>query len=77
MKDQNTDLLIKIASDLATNTQATKGIESHLDRLNSKVAKHSDRLNNHTKILLIVGTALGVVLILNGSELVGFIASIL
>ncbi len=36
MSDQN--LLIKIASDLATNTQATKGIEAHLGILNSKVA---------------------------------------
>jgi len=77
MKDQNTDLLIKISTDLATNTQATKGIESHLDRLNNKVAKHGDRLNNHTKILLIVGTAVGTLLVLNGSQLVGFIVSII
>ena len=33
-----TDLLIKIASDLATNTEATKNIEKHLVTLNGKVA---------------------------------------
>lgn len=33
-----TDLLIKIARDLATNTEATKNIEKHLVTLNGKVA---------------------------------------
>jgi hypothetical protein len=32
------DLLIKIATDLATNTEATKNIEKHLVTLNGKVA---------------------------------------
>lgn len=36
MSDQN--LLIKISTDLATNTQATKNIEQHLAQLNGKVS---------------------------------------
>jgi hypothetical protein len=36
MSEQN--LLIKISSDLATNTEATKNIEKHLRDLNGKVA---------------------------------------
>lgn len=32
------DLLLKIATDLATNTEATKNIEKHLVTLNGKVA---------------------------------------
>jgi len=34
----NTDLLVQISKDLATNTEATKNIEKHLVQLNGKVA---------------------------------------
>ncbi len=36
MSDQQ--ILLKISTDLATNTEATKNIEKHLSTLNSKVA---------------------------------------
>lgn len=73
----DTNLLIKIAADLATNTKATEGIEEHLRQLNSKVATHSVELSTLKRNLIIVGTIAATLLISSGSELVNFILKLI
>lgn len=49
MTDQSTknyDLLLKISTELAVNTEATKKIESHLKELNGKVFTNASRITN-------------------------------
>lgn len=73
----DTNLLIKISTDLATNTEATKGIEEHLRILNGKVATHSKELSTLKRNLLVVGTIALTLLFTQGSELISFIMKII
>ena len=80
----DTNLLINISKDLATNTEATKGIEEHLRILNGKVARQvtetGDIKTEISKLkarLLIVGTVAATLLLTQGSELINFILKII
>ncbi len=76
-KDQQFQLLIDMSKELAKNTQATIGIEEHLRILNGKVAKSSVEISLMQRVLLIVGTAVAILLITNGSELIKFVTLLL
>lgn len=57
-EDPSLPVLLKISADLATNTEATKGIERHLRELNGKVATQEsftrtlhETVQLHTRVL--------------------------
>lgn len=75
MNDQN--ILIKISSDLAKNTEATVGIQEHLRVLNGKVATNVKEISILKRNLLIIGTVAATLLITQGSELINFIMKLI
>jgi hypothetical protein len=54
-------LLIQIAKDLATNTEATKNIERQLITLNGKVANHETRMQASEAAQAITTTAVATI----------------
>ena len=77
MNDQHLDKLIEIQKELSTNTESTNGINRRLDVLNGKVAMNSGDISKLYKIVIVVGTVAGTLLITNGSELIKFIMAII
>lgn len=73
----DTNLLVKISSDLATNTEATVGIQNHLKTLNGKVADNVREISILKRNLLIIGTVAATLLITQGSELINFIMKLI
>lgn len=80
----DTNILIQISKDLATNTEVTKGIESdvndikvHLNTLNGKVADNVREISTLKRNLLVIGTVAATLLITQGSELVNFILKLI
>lgn len=49
-----------------------KDIKETLERIEIQTTKHNGRLSKVERILLILGTAVGVLLVTNGSQLLGF-----
>lgn len=52
-------------------------IKDSLNRIEAQTIRHNGRLTRLEKIMLILGTAVVVVLVVNGSELVNFISLII
>jgi hypothetical protein len=52
-------------------------IHDKLDSIIETVKKTNGTVKLHTKVLLVVGTAIGVLLLTNGSELVSFLSKII
>jgi len=80
----DTNLLIKIATDLATNTEATKAIENHLAVLNGKVALNATQIEENRKdvsklkvILMIIGAVVGTLAITRNPDFINFVLKII
>lgn len=54
-----------------------KDIKDSLDRIEEQTTRHNGRLTKVERILLILGCVTGTILVVNGSELVGFLKGII
>lgn len=76
MEDKHFESLMRLEGGLAKNTETTANLVTQITQLNCRVAKNSQQLGKVTTALLIIGTAVTVLLITNGSKFVDFLKGV-